>query len=122
MFKDFSGSFVIIKRRNKIRTSQRKYGALPKEFFPATKPVLNTIAAMLLVTLIIGISSTIWYGLQVQVALDQIGSSRATNNELHNENKLLLAQRDLLLTQDHIEAAAQKLGLKSPAKKQLRYP
>jgi hypothetical protein len=122
MFKDISGSFIMVKRRNKIRTSQRKYGAVPQVFFPATKLMLKTITAMFLITLCIGISSTIWYGLQVQVALDQIGNNRAINNELHNENKLLMAQRELMLTQDHIEAAAQKIGLRSPAKNQLRYP
>ena len=77
---------------------------------------------MLLVTVIIGISSTIWYGVQVQVALDKIGHHRAVNNELHNEKKLLLVQRDLLLSQSHIEESAQKLGLTTPTKSQLRYP
>jgi len=82
----------------------------------------KTIGAMVLVTLIIGISSTIWYGLQVQVALDQIGNKRTLNTKLHNENRLLLLQRDLMLSQEQMGAAAQKLGLRSPAKNQVRYP
>ena len=122
MFKDYSGSFIAVNGRNHLRTSKRKSTAASKEVFPATRLMWKTIGAMLLTTLVIGISSTIWYGMQVQVALDQIGSNKTVNNQLQNENKLLIAQRDLLLTQDHIEDAAQKLGLSSPAKNQLRYP
>jgi hypothetical protein len=122
MFKDYSGSFIVVNGRNQLRTSKRKSSIASKDLFPATKLMWKTIGAMLLVTVVIGISSTIWYGLQVQVALDQIGNNRATNNELLYENRLLIAQRDLMLTQNHIEDAAQKLGLRSPAKNQLRYP
>jgi len=122
MFKDYSDSVVTANSRNQIRTSKRKSAAAPKEIFSATRLMWKTIGAMLVVTLVIGISSTIWYGLQVQVALDQIGSKKAVKNELLNENRLMIAQRDLLLTRDHVEAAAQKLGLRTPAKNQLRYP
>ena len=122
MFKDYSGSFIMVNGRNKIRTSKRKSSAVSKELFSATKLMWKTVGAMLLVTLVIGISSTIWYGLQVQVALDQIGNIRKTNNHLHNDNRLLITQRDLRLTKDHMEETAQKLGLRSPTKNQLRYP
>ena len=122
MFKDYSGSFIMVNGRNKIRTSKRKSSAVSKELFSATKLMWKKVGAMLLVTLVIGFSSTIWYGLQVQVALDQIGNIRKTNNHLHNDNRLLITQRDLRLTKDHMEETAQKLGLKSPTKNQLRYP
>ena len=122
MFKDYSGSFAMTNGRNKIRTSKRKSYAAATGIFPATRLMWKTIGAMVLVTLIIGISSTIWYGLQVQVALDQIGDTRTLNNELQDENRLLVSQRNLMLTQDQMESAAQKLGLRSPAKDQLRYP
>ncbi len=122
MFKDYSGSIMMVKGRNKIRTSKKRSSAASWKLFPATKLMWKTVGAVLLVTLVIGISSTVWYGLQVQVALDQIGNSRTINNELHNENRLLIVQRDLMLTQDHMEEAAQKLGLMSPVKNQLRYP
>ena len=122
MFKDYSGSFTLANGRNRVRASKSKSSITFAEFFPASKLLWKTIGAMLLVTLVIGISSTIWYGMQVQVALDQIGDKKAANNELHHENKLLSAQHDLLLTQAQIEAAAQKIGLRSPTKSQLRYP
>jgi hypothetical protein len=122
MFKDYSGSFVMTTGRNRLRTSKRTSFAAAAGLFPATRFMWKTIGAMVLATLVIGISSTIWYGLQVQVALDQISEKRTRNNTLHNENRLLVAQRDLLLSQDQMEAAAKKFGLRSPAKNQLRYP
>ena len=122
MFKDYSGSFMMTNAKNRVRVSKRKSSAATKERFPATKLMWKTIGAMLLVTLVIGISSTVWYGLQVQVALDQIGEKKAANNELRDENKLLSAQRSLLLTQVQIEAAAKKIGLRAPSENQLRNP
>lgn len=122
MFKDYSGSFIAVSGRNQMRTARRKPFTAPKELFSATKLMWKTIGAMLLATLVIGVSSTVWYGMQVQVALDQIGNNKAIYNELHNENRLLTAQRELLLTREHIEDAARKIGLRSPAKNQLRYP
>jgi len=82
----------------------------------------QTLGAMLLVTVVIGITSTMWYGLQVQLALDQIGSDKITNSQLTRDNKLLIVKRDLMLSQDQMEKAAQKIGLYSPTKSQLRYP
>jgi len=46
----------------------------------------KTIGAMLLVTLAIGVSSTFWYGWQIQSALDEIGQSNAANKALSNIN------------------------------------
>jgi len=120
MLKDYSDSMILVSGRNKI-TAKRRSSTFPHELFPLTKFMWKTLGAVVLLTLVVGISSTIWYGLQVQVALDQIGSNKAINIELNNENKLLAAQRDLMLTPDHMQEATQKLGLISPAKNQLRY-
>jgi hypothetical protein len=122
MFRDYSGNFIMTKGRNKIKSTRKKSSPASRELLPASKLMWKTIGAMLLVTLIIGISSTIWYGLQVQVALDQIGSNRAINNELDTKKKLLIAKHDLMLTQNQMEAAAQKIGLQSPVENQIRYP
>jgi len=122
MFKDYSDGFIALNGRNKIRSSRKKSVSIAKEFIPATKLMWKAIGAMLLVTLVIGISSTIWYGMQVQIALDQISQNKELNKTFQNENRLLIAQRDLMLTQEQMEAAARKLGLQTPAKNQLRYP
>ncbi|MBW2506728.1 MAG: hypothetical protein JRD19_06655 [Deltaproteobacteria bacterium] len=121
MFKDYSGGRIMISGRNKIITPRRKRSILTSELIPGTRLVWKTVSAMLLLTLVIGISSTVWYGLQVKVALDQIGRGKETNNTLYNENKLLVAQRDLMLTTDHMKEAAKKLRLVSPSENQLRY-
>lgn len=117
MVKDYSGGYRVKNCRNKKKKStQSKY------FLSATMLMWKTLGAMLLVTVIIGITSTIWYAWQVQLALDQIGRDKTTNIELADENRFLIAQRNLMLTQDHMEKAAEKIGLRSPTKNQLRYP
>ncbi len=122
MLKDYSGTLIMPQGRNKLRTSKKKSYASAREIIPATKFIWQSIGALLLVTLVIAVSSTIWYGLKVQGALDQIGSSRTINNELQNKNSLLLVQREILLTQNQMEEAARKLGLRTPGESQLRYP
>jgi hypothetical protein len=122
MIKDYSDSMILVSGRNRIITPKRKNVPVSRELFPATKFVWKTIGAMLLSTLIIGITSTIWYGLQVRVALDQIGNNMEINRKLYSEKKLLTAQRDLLLTPGNMKDSAYKLGLVSPVKNQLRYP
>jgi hypothetical protein len=117
MVKDYSGSYRVKNCRN-----NKKKDSKSKNFLSATMLMWKTLGAMLLVTVIIGITSTIWYGWQVQLALDQIGKDKATNIELADENRFLIAQRNLMLTQDHMEKAAEKIGLRAPTKKQLRYP
>ena len=122
MLKDYSGSCVYVTGRNRMRVSRKKPGTSSRQIFQTAKLLRKKIGVMLLATLFIGISSTIWYGLQVRVALDQIGDYRAVNSELQNERKLLSAERNLLLTKDHVAAAARKLGLRFPTDNQLRYP
>lgn len=117
MVKDYSGSYRVKNCRNKKKKTSQS-----KNFLSATRLMWKTLGAMLLVTVIIGITSTIWYGWQVQLSLDQIGRDTATNNELADENRFLIAQRNLMLTQEHMEKAAEKIGLHTPTKKQLRYP
>ena len=122
MFRDYSGTIAIENGRSKIRVPRRKTGSTSREFLSLKKLMWKTIGAMLLVTLAIGITSTIWYGWQIQMALDQIGSSKVSNNTMLNENRLLIVQRDLMLTQENMEEAAQKLGLGTPSKNQVRHP
>ncbi len=122
MVKDYSGSYIARNCRNKKISHKKKAAPKTGDFFSATKLMWKTLGAMLIVTVIIGITSTIWYGWQVQLALDQIGRDKITNNELTNENNLLLVKHDLLLTQNNMGKAAQKIGLYSPTNGQLRYP
>ena len=117
MVKDYSGSHIVKNCRNKKKKAPRS-----SNLFSVTKLMWKTLGAMLLVTVVMGVTSTIWYGWQVQLALDQIGRDRITNSELANKNRLLVVKRDLMLTQEHMKKAAQDIGLHSPTKSQLRYP
>lgn len=122
MINDYSGTYVAINCRNKKKSPNKKAAVTSRDLFSASKLMWKTIGAMLLVTVIIGITSTVWYGWQVQLALDQIGSNKITNTKLMNENRLLVAQRDLMMTRENMEKAAGRIGLHSPNKNQLRYP
>jgi cell division protein FtsL len=117
MVEDYSGRYVVKNCRNKKKKAPKS-----KNLLSATRLMWKTLGAILLVTVIIGITSTIWYGWQVQLALNQIGRDKTTNSELEDENRLLRAQRNLLLTQEQMEKAAETIGLYAPTKKQLRYP
>ena len=122
MVNDYSGSYVAINCRNKKISHNKRVATKARDFFSVTKLMWKTLGAMLLVTVVIGITSTMWYGLQVQLALDQIGNDKITNSTLTRENKLLIVKHDLMLSQEQMEKAAQKIGLYSPTKSQLRYP
>lgn len=93
-----------------------------KNFLPTAKLMWHGIGAMLLITLVLGVTSTIWYGWQVRSALDEIGRTKAINGTLTNENKLLSVKREIMLSQEYMEEAAQKQGLRLPSDIQLRYP
>jgi len=122
MVNDYSGTYVAINCRNKKKSPKKKASSTSRDFFSVTMLMWKTLGAMLLVTVVIGITSTIWYGWQVQLALDQIGRDKITNRELANENRLLVVKRDLMLTQEQMEKATQKIGLYTPTKSQLRHP
>ena len=81
MINDYSGTYVAINCRNKKKSPNKKASATSRDLFSASKIMWKTIGAMLLVTVIIGITSTVWYGWQVQLALDQIGSNKISNTE-----------------------------------------
>lgn len=122
MIKDYSGTFIVAHGKNKVKTPRKKSFAASLDLLPATKLLGPAIGAMLLASLVIGTGSTIWYGMKVQVALDQIGDSKAVNLKLQNENRLLHIQHELILSRSQMETAAEKLGLRPPGKNQLRHP
>jgi hypothetical protein len=122
MIKDYSGNFIAANGNCKKKIIKRRKAAGPKPFLSLKKLMWKTIGAMLLVTLVIGVSSTFWYGWQIQSALDEIGKSKATNKELNNLNLKLTIHRDILISNEHMVKTAKRLGLYPPAEDQLRYP
>ncbi len=122
MIRDYSGSYTVDRGSNKKKQEKRKKAVGSPIFLSFTKPMWKAIGAMLFVTLAITLSSTFWYGWQIRLALDEIGSSTTANQELAGLNLQLTSHRDMLLRQGHIEKTAKKLGLYPPADNQLRYP
>jgi len=122
MIRDYSGSYTVDRGSNKKKYVQRKKAVGSPSFLSFTKPMWKAIGAMLLVTLAITLSSTFWYGRQIRLALDEIGRSTAANQELTSLNLQLTNNRNILLSQGHMEKAAKKLGLYPPADNQIRYP
>jgi uncharacterized iron-regulated membrane protein len=122
MVNDYSGSYVAINCRNKKISHNKRAATKARDFFSVTKLMWKTLGAMLLVTVVIGITSTMWYGMQVEQALNQIGSDKIINSALTRESRLLNVKHDLMLSQEQMEKAAQKIGLYTPSKSQLRYP
>lgn len=89
---------------------------------PGAWVMMKAVGLMVIVTLVLGVSSTFWYGWQIRSALNEIGDHQAVQKKLSAENKLLMAQRDRLMTRESIEAAAKKLGFYPPAPEQIRKP
>jgi uncharacterized protein HemX len=82
--------------------------------------LLKTVGGMLLAVLTLGVGTSCWYGMQVRMALDEIGKSTLTKQELIIQQKALSTQRDILLQRENMEKAASKIGLYVPTKEQLR--
>jgi hypothetical protein len=122
MYKDYARSYVAAIGKNRNKRRNKKTVSAPKNFLPAAKLMWHAVSAMLLITLAIGITSTIWYGWQVRSALDEMGQTKAVNANLTNDNKLLAVKRELMLSQEYMVDAAKKQGLSVPSKDQLRYP
>ena len=68
MLKDYSGSMALAGGRNRLRAPGKKISRRAGDLFQPTRRMWETVGAMLLVTLVLGIGSTVWYSLQVQDA------------------------------------------------------
>ena len=82
----------------------------------------KTVGALIIVSLIVGVASTLWFGNRIRTALDDIGKGKEIHTELISRNNELQARRGQLLDRAHIEAVAKGLGLYPPAAGQKRTP
>jgi hypothetical protein len=85
--------------------------------------ILQRIAGVLIViTLALGVISALWFGKNIQTALQEIDNGKKIQSVLTIENSDLTTQRNQLLAQNNIEFMAQKIGLYPPSAKQVRTP
>jgi len=82
----------------------------------------KTVGMLIIVSLIIGVASTLWFGNRIRTALDDIGEAKEIQIQLVNRNKELQTKRSQLLDRTHIEAVAKGLGLYPPTAGQKRTP
>jgi hypothetical protein len=80
----------------------------------------RSVGAAILVVLIIGVASTLWFGNRIRTALDEIGKAKEIHTELISRNDELQTRKGRLLDRAHIEAVAKKLGLYPPGDGQKR--
>jgi len=73
-------------------------------------------------SLLLGLSSTLWYSGRIDQALGTIGETRAAMRVLTAEQEELAVRRSSLADPEHIRSAAAKLGLFPPENRQIRTP
>jgi hypothetical protein len=89
----------------------------------ARGPLLwRTVGAAIIVVLLVGVASTLWFGNRIRTALDEIGKAKKIQTELVSREKELLSKRGRLLDRAHIEVVAKGLGLYPPGAGQKRTP
>ena len=74
----------------------------------------KSVGVLLVIALMAGVSTSLWFGSQIRTALDDIGRGRELHAELVAQNRELLAKKDQLLARSHIETAAKRMGLHPP--------
>lgn len=82
--------------------------------------IFKAVGIMVMLTMMIGVGSTFWYGRQMKLALADIGRNEVTQQELTNLNRQLTSKRNLLLDRGNLIAAASKVGVFPPSANQLR--
>lgn len=77
---------------------------------------------LVLITLTIGVTSTLWFGKQIQTALNEIGQGKEVQFLLTEQNNKLRVNKTQMLARAHIETVAKDLGLHAPMAEQIRTP
>ena len=72
--------------------------------------------------MLLGVGSSLWFGIALQEGLGRLDRSRQESTKLAVANVALIAEKDTLLQQGKFEAAAAGLGLFTPTEQQRRRP
>ncbi|MFA6498477.1 MAG: hypothetical protein WC256_06945 [Desulfurivibrionaceae bacterium] len=82
----------------------------------------KVIGVITAVALMLGVVSSLWFGMALQDGLSRLDKGKQEKVELGAANVELSAKKEALLQQGKIEAAAGELGLFPPSEKQMRRP
>lgn len=109
--------------------SRYSTGAASRQRFSGQRPAgaggqrtLKIIGVMAVFAMLLGVGSSVWFGMALQAGLSNLDKSRQEQTVLRAENEKLASQRAAFMEQDTIETAARNLGLFSPAENQIRKP
>lgn len=80
------------------------------------------IGVIAVVALLLGVVGSLWFGVALQDSLGRLNKGKQEKAELSVANVALSAEKEALLRQEKIEAAAGRLGLFPPSEKQMRRP
>ena len=80
------------------------------------------IGAVTVAALLLGVAGSLWFGVALQDSLGKLDKGKQEKTELAATNAALSAEKEALLKQEKIEAAAGRLGLFPPSAKQMRRP
>jgi hypothetical protein len=80
------------------------------------------IGVVTVVAMLLGVAGSLWFGIALQEGLGRLDKGRQEKNVLTAANVVLSAEKEVLLQQRKIEAAAGRLGLFPPSEQQMRRP
>ena len=80
------------------------------------------IGVVAVVAMLLGVVSSLWFGIALKDGLGRLDKGKQEKAELSAANVTLSAEKEALLQQGKIEAAAGGLGLFPPSEKQMRKP
>ena len=80
------------------------------------------IGVITVVAMLLGVAGSLWFGMALREDLGRLDKGKQEKIELTKINTVLLAEREALLQQGKIKAAAGRLGLFPPSEKQIRRP
>ncbi|HIJ91513.1 MAG: hypothetical protein OEV89_12650 [Desulfobulbaceae bacterium] len=80
------------------------------------------IGVVAVVAMLLGVAGSFWFGVALQNGLGSLAKGKLEKTELMAANLALSEEKEALLQQEKIEAAAGGLGLFPPSEKQMRRP
>lgn len=80
------------------------------------------IGVVTVVALLLGVAGSLWVGVALRDGLEMLGKGKQERIELSSAKVRLSAEKEALLQQKIIEAAAEGLGLFPPSENQKRKP
>lgn len=88
---------------------------------PEEQP-FRIIGVVTIVAMLLGVVSSMWFGVALRDGLEGLGKGKQENIELSAVKARLSAEKEALLQQKIIETAAEGLGLFPPSENQKRKP